>query len=315
MNSNLNDENLKNTVLSRQARRRNYERRTGLKDYINLMKPGISFLLIVEAVVSYLVASSFAISFEVIAALISAGFLSSGGSAAINHFLERDSDSKMKRTSWRPVASKKIEPNRALLFGITSVVASLLISWLLINPFTAFMILLGALSYVFLYTMYLKPRTEMNIVIGGIAGVFPALAGWSAATGTVGIMAVLIGGIVFLWTPPHFWGLATKYREDYRLAGYPMLPVNKDIKGTVRAIVLWSIPMLIAPFLPLIIPQIGNFNIFYYTAVSIVSAVFVKIDINMLREPSVKTAFRAFTFSIPYLFVVLLGMVVGTLGL
>lgn len=315
MNSNLHDENLKNTVLSRRVRREKSDGKTGLKDYINLMKPGISFLLIVEAVVSYLVASSLSINAGIVIALIAAGFLSSGGSAAINHFLERDNDSRMKRTSWRPVASKKIEPARALIFGVSAVTVSLLISWLAINPLTALMILLGALSYVFLYTMYLKPRTEMNIVIGGIAGVFPALAGWSSFTGSIGPMALLIGAIVFLWTPPHFWGLATKYKEDYKLAGYPMLPVNKDINGTARAIVIWSIPMLIAPFIPLLFPQVGSFNILYYVAVAVVSAIFVKIDINMMREPSVRTAFRAFTFSIPYLFVVLLGMVAGTLVL
>lgn len=315
MNSNLNDENLKKPGMTRYQKKETPDHRAGVRDYINLMKPGISFLLIVEAVVAYLVATSFSISPIVISALIVSGFLSSGGSAAVNHFLERDNDSRMKRTSWRPVASRKIPAGNALAFGVTAIAVSLLVSAYMINYLTAAMILAGALSYVFLYTIYLKPRTELNIVIGGIAGVFPALAGWSAGTGTLSLMAVLIGGIVFLWTPPHFWGLATKYKEDYRLAGYPMLPVNKDIRATARSIVTWSVPMLISPFVPLIVPQIGTFNPIYYIAVAVVSAVFVKIDIEMLRRPSVKSAFKAFTFSIPYLFVVLLGMVVGTFTL
>lgn len=315
MNSEFNNENLNNHIITGRSNKRSYKAGPGVKDYINLMKPGISFLLIVEAVVSYLVAGSLSIGVPVILALITSGFLSSGGSAAINHYLERENDSRMKRTSWRPVASRKIEPGRALIFGLVTIVSSLLLSLFVINPLTSVMILLGALSYVFLYTIYLKPRTELNIVIGGIAGVFPALAGWAAYSGSIGAMAVVIGAIVFLWTPPHFWGLATKYRDDYKLAGYPMLPVSKDIKGTVRAIVIWSVPMLIAPFVPMFIPAIGSFNLLYYLSVAVVSLIFVKVDITMLREPSVKNAFRAFTFSIPYLFVVLLGMVVGTVAL
>ncbi len=279
------------------------------------MKPGIAFLLIVEAIVAYILSTSFDISMAVLLALVASGFASSGGSAAINHYLERDQDAKMKRTSGRPVASQRVSAKSALAFGVSLVASSLVLSWAVINALTMSMILLGALSYIFLYTIYLKPRTELNIVIGGIAGVFPALAGWAAGSDAISMLSLLIGAIVFLWTPPHFWGLATKYRDDYRLAGYPMLPVSRNIRGTVRAIVLWSIPMLVAPFLPLLFPQIGSFSIVYYASVGVVTALFIKVDLDMLRAPSVRTAFKAFTFSLPYLFVVLFAMVAGTVTL
>jgi len=311
----LSDKGVKRPFLSPGYEDKKIRSGVSAKDYISLMKPGISFLLIVEAVSSYLIADSLAVGIVTLLSLIAAGFLSSGGSAAINNFLEKDRDSRMERTSRRPVASERISPGKALVFGILSISFSLAISAILINLFTAVMISFGAISYIFLYTLFLKPRTEMNIVIGGIAGVFPALAGWSAATGSIGPLAVLIGAIVFLWTPPHFWGLATKYRDDYRLAGYPMLPVSRDIKGTVRAITIWSVPMLVAPFVPLIIPQIGTLGIMYYGAAAVVTAIFVKIDVDMLREPTEKNAFRAFTFSIPYLFVILLAMIAGTITL
>ncbi len=313
--TNLSDKGVKRPFLSPEFNKEKIRSGATAKDYLSLMKPGISFLLIVEAVVSYLLAGSLSIGAVTISSLIIAGFLSSGGSAAVNNFLEKDKDSRMERTSWRPVASQKISPSMALAFGAATIATSLAVSWILINPLTALMISLGAISYIFLYTMFLKPRTEMNIVIGGIAGVFPALAGWSAATGSIGALGILIGAIVFLWTPPHFWGLATKYRDDYRQAGYPMLPVSRDIGGTARSIVIWSIPMLIAPFIPLAFPQIGLFNPIYYVSVAVVSAIFVKIDVDMMRDPTEKTVFRAFTFSLPYLFVVLIAMVVGAIPL
>lgn len=306
---------MKRPSLSGAYRKKETVSKASAMDYIVLMKPGIAFLLVVEAAVAYLLSTSMSINALALGALIATGFLSSGGSAAINHYLERDQDSRMKRTSSRPVASNRISGGSALVFGVSILGISLAISWLVLNPLTAAMIALGAVSYIFLYTMFLKPRTELNIVIGGIAGVFPALAGWAAGTNTISLLSLLIGAIVFLWTPPHFWGLATKYREDYKLAGYPMLPVNRDTRSTVRSIVIWSIPMLVAPFIPLLFPQFGNFTILYYAPVAAVTAVFIKIDISMLRRPSVRNAFRAFTFSLPYLFVVLFAMVAGSMAL
>ena len=164
-----------------------------------------------------------------------AGGLSSGGSAALNHYLERNKDVLMSRTDQRPVATRQIAPKNALVFGIVAIASGLILADVLFNPLTALMISLGSLSYIFLYTLYLKPRTYWNIVIGGIAGVFPALAGWAAAVDRIGWPALFIGLLVFLWTPPHFWGLSLKFKEDYARSGYPMLSVVKN----QREVITW----------------------------------------------------------------------------
>ncbi len=219
----------------------------------------------------------------------------------------------MSRTDQRPVATRQIAPKNALVFGIVAIASGLILADVLFNPLTALMISLGSLSYIFLYTLYLKPRTYWNIVIGGIAGVFPALAGWAAAVDRIGWPALFIGLLVFLWTPPHFWGLSLKFKEDYARSGYPMLSVVKNQREVITWIVLSTIPLLVFSVLPLAIHVLGTFDVFYYGIAVVMGLAFVLVDYRMLKNPTVKNGFNAFLISLPYLFLLFAGMIISAI--
>ena len=185
-----------------------------------------------------------------------AGTLGSGGASALNHYTDRNQDRLMSRTEGRPVATNKIAPKNALTFGIVSIGLSLVVSYLFLNLITAFMIFLGAVSYLLLYTLFLKPRTYWNIVIGGVAGVFPALAGWAAATGSVGWPAAFHRGSCIPLDSASFLGAINKVtRRIMRESGFPMLSVVKDQKEVIKWIVWSSLPLLPFSLLPLLIPR------------------------------------------------------------
>jgi len=284
-----------------------------LSNYVQLTKPGIMVLLVLEAITAMIVAAGRSTTLLSILGIAAAGVLSSGGSAALNHYLERNKDVLMSRTEGRPVATHKIAPINALVFGIVSIILGILIALFAFNVATAALILLGAVSYLFLYTLYLKPRTYWNIVIGGIAGVFPALAGWAAVTGSVGWPSIYIGFLVFLWTPPHFWGLSLKFKEDYVKSGYPMLSVVKSQKQVINWIVWSTIPLLVFSLLPLAIHALGNFDVGYYALAIALGVAFIAVDYRMLKNPTVENGFRAFLFSLPYLFILFGAMIVSSI--
>jgi heme o synthase len=275
------------------------------------MKPGIMVLLVLEAITAMVVAAQRSVTLTGLAWLAIVGILASGGSGALNQFLERDKDIKMSRTDYRPVATGKITPQRSLAFGLTIAGLGLLISYIVFNIMTTSMVLLGMLSYIFLYTLYLKPRTKWNIVIGGIAGVFPALAGWAAATGFIAWPGLFIGLLVFLWTPPHFWGLSMKFKEDYQKTGMPMLSVVKTENEVIHWIVYSSIPLFALSMLPLAVPLLGTFNIVYYAIAAALAVAFIAVDVKMWKHPSAENGFLAFLISLPYMFVLFAAMIVS----
>ena len=277
------------------------------------MKPGIMVLLVLEAITAMIVAAGRLVQPLAILWIALAGILGSGGSAALNQYLERGKDALMSRTDSRPVATSRIQPKNALIFGLVCVALGLVVSYTVFNVVTMLMILLGALSYIFLYTLYLKPRTQWNIVIGGVAGVFPALAGWAAVTRLVQWPAIYIGLLVFLWTPPHFWGLSMKFKEDYAKTGFPMLTVVKSERQVIHWIVYSSIPLFVFSVLPLVLPELGTFDAAYYVIAGIMAAAFIAVDIKMLRHPSVDNGFKAFLISLPYLFVIFGAMIVSAI--
>ncbi|MDG6996190.1 MAG: heme o synthase [Nitrososphaerota archaeon] len=278
-------------------------------DYLQLMKPGIMVLLVFEALTAMIVAAGRNVQILPLVWLSLAGILASGGSAALNHYLERNRDVLMSRTENRPVATNKIPPKNALVFGVVTIAIGLALAIVAFNLITMLMILCGALSYVFVYTLYLKPRTHWNIVIGGIAGVFPALTGWASVTNSIGWPSIFIGALVFLWTPPHFWGLSMKFKEDYVKSGYPMLPVVKNQKQVINWIVYSSIPLLPFSLLPLAIHAFGSFNFIYYAMAVVMGLAFIWVDIKMLQKPTTDNAFKAFLISLPYLFILFAGMI------
>jgi heme o synthase len=284
-----------------------------LVGYYQLMKPGIMLLLVIESITAMFVAVGTRIHPTALLSLTVVGVLASGGSASLNQYLERGRDSMMSRTDSRPLVRNTVSPSHALIFGTTLVSLSLLLSYFLLNATTALMVLLGALSYVFLYTIYLKPRTKWNIVIGGVAGIFPALAGYAAGAGYVGWPGLFIGLLVFLWTPPHFWGLSMKYKEDYAKTGFPMLSVLMSENQVIHWIVYSSIPLFVFSLLPYFLPVLGTFDAAYYVVAIALALAFITVDVQMLRHPSIDSGFRAFLISLPYLFVLFGAMIASAL--
>ena len=168
------------------------------------------------------------------------GYLAAGGAGAINHYIDRERDARMARTAARPLVAGRIEPLHGLAFGIALGAARDVQLAITVNVLSAVLALAGLLGYVVVYTIWLKPLTPQNIVIGGAAGAVPPLVGWAAATGGLSIEALYPFGIVFLWTPPHFWALSLLIKDDYARTGVPMLPVVKGEAATRRQIVVYT---------------------------------------------------------------------------
>ena len=173
-----------------------------------------------------------------------------GGAGAINHYLDRERDARMARTRGRPLVSGRIEPWHGLVFGIVLGALATVQLALTVNPLAAALALAGLLGYVFVYTIWLKPLTPQNIVIGGAAGAVPPLVGWAAATGGLALEALYPFGIVFLWTPPHFWALSLLIKDDYARTGVPMLPVVKGEPATRRQILVYTLILVAFTLLP-----------------------------------------------------------------
>ena len=216
-----------------------------IRAYIALTKPRIIELLLVTTLPPMILAAGRFPNWWVVVATLVGGSLAAGAANTINCYVDRDIDAVMKRTRRRPlVAGANIAPINALRFGVLLGTVSTLLFGFAVNWPSALMADAAIFFYVFVYTLGLKRRTSSNIVIGGAAGCFPVLIGWSAVTGTVGWPAFVLFGVVFLWTPPHFWALAMHYREDYAAANVPMLPVVASARTVARRIVGYSWAMV-----------------------------------------------------------------------
>ena len=246
-----------------------------------------------------------------LAALFVAGTLSSAGAGAFNAYLDRDIDAVMARTMNRPIPLGRINPPiRALQFGVLMIGIAAVVSLTMLNPLSTAMILLGAFTYIVVYTIFLKRRTTWNIVLGGFAGSFAALAGWTAAGDSIGGPAILMAFLIFLWTPSHFWSLAILTNRDYQKAGIPMLPAIVGEQKASRYIVLNT--LLLIPF-SLLFYFLGYNGILYLAITSVVGALLLVTNIKMLREPNKENSWTAFKFSSPYLAIVFTAMVLDTI--
>ena len=218
--------------------------RSVLRNYVALTKPRIIELLLITTIPTmFLAAGGFPPLWLILATMVG-GYLAAGGANALNMYLERDIDAKMKRTRNRPIPSGAVSPRAALIFGITISIVSALWLGLLVNWASAALAVGAILLYVVFYTMILKRRTSQNIVWGGIAGCMPVLIGWSAVTGTVSWTAVLLFLVIFFWTPPHYWPLAEKFSKDYAAAGVPMLPVVASRTSVARQMLMHTALMI-----------------------------------------------------------------------
>lgn len=275
-----------------------------------LTKPGIAVLLDLVAVTTFVLGLRSLSDLWKIVPLLVSGTLASFSSSLANNFIDRDIDSRMRRTEWRSSIGSRIGyfVSIPLLLGI-----SLSVAYLFLNSTTALWIFGGFLSYSFLYTVVLKRRTPWNIVIGGIAGSFPALAGWSAVNSPYSLVSIFVASIVFLWTPTHFWTLALKYKDDYRDANIPMLPAVRDENFTINAIIVNTIILTAFSFLPLAINM--GFPILYDVLVVPISAYFlVRVLLLKFKKGSalLKSSLGAFLASNYYLTAFLVIVIVGT---
>jgi protoheme IX farnesyltransferase len=269
------------------------------RDYVTLTKPRIMSLLLVTGFCGMIAgARGWPGTGRAGAAMLGLA-LACGGASALNHVLDRDIDPLMgERTRARPVASGRVPPSRALEFGLALSAFSFVLLASTVNVLTAVLALVGNLFYVLVYTRWLKRSTPQNIVIGGAAGAVPPLVGWAAATGHVGIAALLLFAIVFIWTPPHFWALALLIKDNYANARVPMLPVVRGDRATARQIVLYSLVLVGATLLPW---GWGGAGPFYVVCALGLGAVFVWFAERLRRETTPRHAMLLFHYSLLYL--------------
>jgi len=266
--------------------------------YFQLTKPRIVVLLLITTVPAMMLAERGMPSPWLVVATLAGGMVAAGSANAINCYLDRDIDEIMRRTRRRPLPAHRIEPGHALAFGYVLGAISFLFLAIAVNALAASLALSAIAFYVFVYTMWLKRTSVQNIVIGGAAGAVPALVGWAAVTGTVGLPAWVLFAIVFVWTPPHFWALALKYRGDYAEAGVPMLPVVRGPEETRRQILRYSL-ILFATSL-LLVP-LGHMGPTYGATAVVLGAWFVWRALVLHRSDSPAEPMRLFRYSILYL--------------
>jgi protoheme IX farnesyltransferase len=283
--------------------------------YVALTKPRIIELLLVTTVPAMVVAARGwpARFWWLVPVTVIGGTLAAGSANTINCYVDRDIDDVMKRTSRRPLPNHLVTPSQALRFGIVLGVVSLLWLGLLVNWLAAWLGVAAILFYVFVYTLGMKRSTPSNIVIGGAAGCMPVVIGWAAVTGGVGLPALVLFGIIFYWTPPHFWALALKFRDDYAAAGVPMMPVVVGVRETARQIVLYSALMVA---ISLVLYPVAPMGPVYLVAAVVCGGVFLREAwalwrrVEADRDPK---PMRLFHWSITYLTLLFAAMAVDQL--
>ncbi len=277
--------------------------RLGFKEIVEVSKPRIIVLLVITAVTSMYAASKL-VGPELdnlgLLHIIVAGALASAGSSALNHYYDRDIDPKMKRTSQRPIPSGRIAASQVLVYGLAVSAISVIYGYFALNAVAAFFIALGIFSYVIIYTAWLKRLNSSNIVIGGIAGSAAAWAGWSAATGSMDLLGFLIGFLVFVWTPSHFWCLAMKIKDEYAEAKVPMLPVVIGMQRTSKYILANTLILL--PY-SLMISAFGMGLV--YTIIAAASGgLMLAYHYKLTKNPTSEFAWKAYKVTAPYLTII-----------
>jgi heme o synthase len=243
-------------------------------------------------------------------ATLAGGALSAGGANAANMYLDRDIDALMHRTSRRPLVTGTVSAPVALAFAAGLEVASFLVLWFAVNPLSAVLALSAALFYVFVYTAWLKRLSPQNIVIGGAAGAVPVLVGWAAVRGSIGWAPLLLFALVFLWTPPHFWALAIRYRDDYKNANVPMMPVVESFERTAWQILLYSVATVAAS---VAFGVVADMHWLYWLAAGLAGAFFVVLCARLLVVHTASAAMKVFHWSISYLSLVFVAMALDVL--
>ena len=278
------------------------------RDYVEVSKPRIVIVLVITAITSMLAATRFddtpTVAWDVslwkLGFLTLAGALASMGSSALNHYYDRDIDKMMDRTAQRPIPSGRLSAKSVLLYGLALSIISVLIAWFTLNPVATGMIALGIFFYVIIYTAWLKRNNASNIVIGGFAGSAASMAGWASATGSIDLLGFLVGWLVFMWTPPHFWCLAIKIREDYASVRVPMLPVLIGNEKTANYI-FTNTAILLPYSIALYFFGMG----LLYTAIAAISgSLMLFYHYKLTKNPTPKFAWKAYKVTAPYLVII-----------
>lgn len=283
-----------------------------IRTYLELTKLRIVVLLCFTTFTAMVVAANGIPSLSLVIPTLIGGALASAGASAINQYIDRDMDAKMKRTARRPIPSGRVAPINALIFGVGLVAWSVLVIGLLVNWLAALLALAGALYYIVLYTLILKRNTVVNILIGGGAGAIPVLVGWAAVTGTLSVDAFILFAIVFYWTPPHSWALALLVNSDYASADVPMMPVARGEDVTRLQILLYSIQLVLITALPTLF---GTLGVVYLVAALALGFGLVRSAIVLMQVRDKVAARRTYKYSTAYLAALFLMMIVDRLVL
>jgi protoheme IX farnesyltransferase len=277
-------------------------RRQSLTDrlgaYVALTKPRIIELLLITTLPTMIVAQRALPPVWLIVVTLLGGALAAGGANAINMVVDRNIDKLMHRTRKRPLVTGAVTPRNALIFAITLEVVAFVELWAWVNLLSAALAVSATLFYVFVYTLWLKRTSSQNIVIGGAAGAVPVLVGWAAVTDNLAWTPVVLFALIFAWTPPHFWALAVKYKEDYQAASVPMLPAVATFKRTAREILVYSV-VLVA--VSLVLAPVAKLGAIYVVSASVLGTVFIGLAVRLWSRATPKAAMQLFSYSITYL--------------
>jgi heme o synthase len=286
-------------------------------DFVALLKPRVMSLVVFTGFAG-LVAAPGQLHPLLAAVAVLCIAVAAGAAGAINMWYDRDIDAVMERTRHRPLPAGRVAPDEALAFGIALSLISVMLMAVATNWMAAVLLAATTGFYVFVYTMWLKRRTPQNIVIGGAAGAFPPVIGWVAVTGQVDLEALVLFLIIFLWTPPHFWALALYRADDYAKAGVPMLPVVAGAAVTRRHIFIYSVVLVVASLLPMVL---GNAGVLYGAVAAVLGGAFLVLALAVWRDTGEAAARRLFAFSILYLFLLFAALIadrvnfLGSIGL
>lgn len=287
------------------------------RDFVEVSKPRIVVVLVITAVCSYLAATRFdatpAVAWDVswwhLGFLTLSGALASMGASALNHYYDRDIDKVMERTAKRPIPAGRLSAQSVLAYGIAVSAISVAIAWFTLNPVATGMIALGIFFYVIIYTAWLKRSNASNIVIGGFAGSAASMAGWATATGSMDLLGFLVGWLVFMWTPPHFWCLAIRAREEYASVRVPMLPVmigNQKTASYILANTAILLPYSVALYF-------FGLGLLYAVIAAVSGGLMLAYHYKLTKNPTPEFAWKAYKVTAPYLVVIFVALAVDAL--
>ncbi len=272
--------------------------RSSFQNFLALCKPRVTLLIVFTAMIGMFLATPNMVPLDILFATIIGVGMASGAAAAFNCLVEQAIDAKMARTRGRPLPTGQVTSNQTFIFASIMASIGLGILYVFVNPLTMWLTLATFVGYAVIYTVFLKPATPLNIVIGGLSGAMPPALGWAAVTGSVSAEAWVLVLIIFAWTPPHFWALALYRRDEYAKSGLPMLPVTHGESYTLLQILLYTIILTVVTMLPFLMRMSG---FIYLGSVILLDGVFMAYAIGLFRKYSDDLAKSMFKFSILYL--------------